>query len=131
MKSSSPRCSAIQSCFFRYRYGRSLKLDSQGDFMTAADIKISSQNFMKAARTRNIDVNHSGVAVDAFIAESMLSKGGDFPEGSWVITTKIEDPQVWEAVQNGTILIAGCKRVGTGPEKTNPAQSSIFHPLDR
>ena len=36
-----------------------------------------------------------------------------------------------EAVQNGTILIAGCERVGTGPEKTNPAQSSIFHPLDR
>lgn len=89
-----------------------LSIDSQGDFMTAPDIKSASQRFMKSGRTRAVDVNHSGHSVDAFIAESMISKGGDFPEGSWVVTAKIEDTAVWEAVRDGKLT--GFSMLGTG-----------------
>lgn len=90
-----------------------LVIDAQGDFMTAAEIQAASQRFMKSGRTRNIDVNHSGVAVDAFVAESMIAKDGDdFPVGSWVTTIKIEDPQIWKAVRDKKLR--GLSLLGNG-----------------
>ena len=88
-----------------------LIVDSQNDFMTAPDIKAASQRFMKSGRTRSVDVNHSGVAIDAFVSESMISRGGDFPDGSWVVTTKIDDDAVWKAVRDGTLT--GFSMMGT------------------
>jgi hypothetical protein len=80
-----------------------MTLDSQGDFMTPEGIKAASEKFMKSGRTTAIDVNHSGVPVNAFITENMISKGGAFPAGSWVVTAKIEDPDIWKSVRDGKL----------------------------
>lgn len=87
-------------------------LDSQGDFMSAEGIQAASEKFMKAGLTRSIDVAHSGVFVDAFISENMISKGGDFPAGSWVVTAKIVDPDIWAQIENGELN--GFSLSGTG-----------------
>lgn len=108
-----------------------LTVDSQNDFMTAPDIKRASQQFMKSARTNAIDVNHDGNFVDAFIAESMISKGGDFPQGSWVVTAKIENPTVWQAVRDGKLT--GFSMMGTGQRKLaklNGKSASQLHDVE-
>lgn len=79
-------------------------LDSQGDFMSAEGIQATSEKFMKAGLTRSIDVAHSGHFIDAFVSENMITAGdGDFPAGSWVVTAKVQDPDVWKQIEDGEL----------------------------
>jgi hypothetical protein len=88
-------------------------LDSQGDFMTPEGIEAASQRFMKSGRTTSVDVNHSGVPVNAFISESLIAEGDDtFPDGSWLASVKIEDPDLWALVEASQLT--GFSMEGTG-----------------
>lgn len=96
------------------------KLDTQGDFMSTQGVEAAAEKFMKSGRTTNIDVNHNGVPVNAFISESFISKGGDFPAGSWVATAKIEDPDTWQRVKSGELTGFSMEGAGSrSPSKLN------------
>lgn len=79
-------------------------IDAHGDWMTAEDIRKSAYNFMKEARTGQVDTKHDCQAVDAYVCESYIAKANDpegYTEGSWVIVVKIDDDDVWQGVLDG------------------------------
>jgi hypothetical protein len=71
------------------------EVDSQGDYATADEIEKAAYGFMKSLNQRNVDVEHSFVSEDAFVAESWILKSNDpifpdEPEGSWAVAIKLE-----------------------------------------
>jgi hypothetical protein len=80
------------------------ELDAHGDWMAPEDIKKSAYKFMKELRLQNIDTKHNLQKIDAYVCESYIAKSNDpdgYPEGSWVVAVKIDDPVVWQGVLNG------------------------------
>lgn len=80
-------------------------LDSHGHFMTTPELKRVAHQFMVDGLQTSIDVQHNNITVPATIVESFIARKNDpdFEEGSWVATTKIDDPVIWNAVKNGDI----------------------------
>ena len=79
-------------------------VDSQGDWMAPEDIKKVAYKFMKELKLQNIDTSHDLNKVDAYVCESYIAKEGDpdgYPEGSWVVAVKIEDPELWNDIMKG------------------------------
>lgn len=101
--------------------------DSQGDFMTAPAIKEAQQRFMKSGRMAAIDIDHDGKFVDAFVCESAISKGEDFPKGSWTVTVKIEDADVWKQVRKGKLT--GFSMMGSGQRTVSKLNGKTAHML--
>tara|TARA_R110000868_G_scaffold113675_1_gene304872 strand:+ start:16060 stop:17307 length:1248 start_codon:yes stop_codon:yes gene_type:complete len=75
-------------------------------------IKVLSQKFMKDKLTDSTNIEHSNQkAKDTYVVESWLvsdenmdkskSFGLDYPVGSWVITMKTEDKDIWEMIKKG------------------------------
>ena len=80
------------------------ELDSDGDWMAPEDIEKAAYQFMKENKLTNIDSEHDCHTVGAYVCESYIAKAQDpdgYPEGSWVVAVKIEDPVVWAAVEAG------------------------------
>lgn len=80
-------------------------LDSHGHFMTAKELRNVAHQFMMDGLYSSIDIQHNNSSVDAAIVETFIARKGDpeFEEGAWVATTKINDPNVWQAVKDGSI----------------------------
>lgn len=64
--------------------------------------------------TRAVDLQHDGQRVEAFIFESWIVRNhedkiyeyyehDEVPLGSWCVSMKIEDPEVWQMVKDGYI----------------------------
>jgi crotonobetainyl-CoA:carnitine CoA-transferase CaiB-like acyl-CoA transferase len=84
------------------------EIDLQGDLASADVIKDMAYNFMKNAKTNNVDQQHNFVSDEGFVAESWLTKKADpvFPfekEGSWAVGIKVEKDDTWQLVKNGEI----------------------------
>ena len=84
------------------------EVDLQGDIASAEVIKDMAYNFMKSAKTNNVDQQHNFISDEGFVAESWLVKQGDpvFPqekEGSWAVGIKIEKDETWRLVKGGEI----------------------------
>lgn len=80
--------------------------DSQGNIMTAEEIKKSCYNFMKNERTHNIDFMHNEEPTGSYLVENFLARRDDpdgFIEGSWVAATKIESDDLWNRILKGEI----------------------------
>jgi hypothetical protein len=80
------------------------ELDAHDDWMTAAEIKKASYNFMKQLRLQNVDTKHTLEKVDAYVCESYIAEVGNpdnYPEGSWIVAMKIDDDTVWADVLSG------------------------------
>lgn len=96
--------------------------DSQGDFMTAAEIEKAAHNFLKDAR--NIDTQHDfqsgvGEVVESYVAPADLEiEGESIAKGSWILVTKASD-EIWEEIKKGDIT--GYSMAGTAEaiEKTD------------
>lgn len=80
-------------------------IDAHGHYMTSAELRRVAHQFMTDGLLTSIDVQHNNITVPATIVESFIARKGDpdFEEGSWVATTKIDDPAVWAAVKDGQI----------------------------
>jgi hypothetical protein len=78
--------------------------DSQGDFMTAEEIRLMAYGFMKKGQMGNVDREHDNQTFGATIVESFIARDGDpdFIPGSWVVGVYIPDPAQWANVKNGT-----------------------------
>lgn len=82
--------------------------DSQGDFATAEEIKKAAYGFMESL-LHTFKQNHIGAPVAATILETYLApiamkvNDQEIPEGAWVLTTRVNDPKIWEDIKKGEI----------------------------
>jgi hypothetical protein len=79
--------------------------DSQGDYMTADEIRKAAYKFMAAGRVNKIDHEHNEVESGAYVVESFIARDDDpvFIPGSWVTGVHIPDPGMWAMVKSGEI----------------------------
>ena len=78
--------------------------DSQGDFMTAAEIEKMAHGFMKNGLLRGVDTQHDLVDNGSVVVESFIARKGDpdFIEGSWVAAVWVPD-DIWPLVKSGEL----------------------------
>ena len=76
-----------------------------------------AHEFSTNGHHRHVSVMHQGNRIDAVIVESWLAKKGDpkFTPGTWLVVIKINDPSVWQAIENG--LLKGVSFEGFGERK--------------
>ena len=83
------KCNEEQRMVFCIVYSPG-ETDTQGDTASADVIKEAAYNFMRCARTNNVDKQHDFIPDEGFVAESWIVKENDSvfpdePEGSWVL----------------------------------------------
>ena len=101
--------------------------DAHGDTADATTIRRAAYEFMREARLKNIDTEHTFTTEMAYVAESWLVRKGDAlfpsePEGSWAVGIQIGDPDLWKQLKSGEltgISLAGIARME--PEPDDPA----------
>lgn len=85
-----------------------LTVDSQNDWLTAADIEKAAHDYMMSSRV--IGSEHGkpigAQVVESFVAPqdlSFVSPAGpvEVPKGTWLIGVKIQDPKEWAKVKSG------------------------------
>lgn len=79
--------------------------DSQGDFMTAAEIQKMAHAFLRAGRVTKVDTQHDNRPNGSAIVESFIARDGDpiFIPGSWVVGVHIPDDRIWSMVKSGEL----------------------------
>ena len=79
--------------------------DSQGDVMSATEVKKMAYNFMQKGLLSNIDTNHSRNPNGPRIVESFIARDNDdtFLPGAWVIGVHVPDQAVWKMVKSGDL----------------------------
>lgn len=82
--------------------------DSQGNYMTEAEITKAAHWFMKNGG--DVDLQHcfkkceGAEVVESYIAKcDMEIKGQEVKKGTWVMTMEITDANVWKSIQKGEI----------------------------
>ncbi len=115
------------------------EIDAQGDFASAEVIKEAAYNFMRCARTNNVDKQHDFIPDEGFVAESWIVKENDpvFPEeptGSWAVGIKVENDETWQLVKNGEITglsLAGLAVTegGENESESRPEKEDMFNHL--
>jgi len=90
--------------------------DSQGDIVSAEEIEQTAHRFLVSYRQQGIQ--HVGEpipsieVVESYIAPVQMEIAGRMvPQGSWVMVSKINDPEIWQMVKDG--LLAGFSIQGT------------------
>lgn len=96
--------------------------DSQGDFMTAEEIRKAAWGFMAQGLTHAIDQMHDGVECGAFVVDSFFNDpdvlgANQFIEKAWVIGVHIPDDAIWKKVKDGTFNGFSMEGVGTRAKK--------------
>ncbi len=80
--------------------------DSQGDFMTPAEVRKMAHRFLLDGRTGKVDLQHDNrVNYGSAVVESFITREDDplFVPDSWVVGVWIPNDQVWEAVKAGEL----------------------------
>lgn len=97
-------------------------------------IKKAAWNFLRAANIGNVDTLHNGQKIpEVWVAESYTIRGKDplfpeFPEGSWIVGIKADNPSVWDQFQNGElggISLKGTVRVKEVEAMTEKAEMDV------
>ena len=84
-----------------------LILDTQGETMTAEDVRELGYEFMRRGMTTALDKEHdlefmSGVVVvESFIARENDPQG--FTPGAWVLTSEIKNDEIWQKIVAGEL----------------------------
>lgn len=78
--------------------------DSQGDFMTAAEITTMAHDFVRKGRLNKVDKNHDNKDGSEQVVETFIARKDDpdFIAGSWVVGVHIPDSAEWALVKDGT-----------------------------
>lgn len=99
--------------------------DTQGNYMTEEEITKAA--YWYAENGNNVDIQHSFEPIEgAKVVESYIAKsdeeinGKPVKKGSWVMTMKIEDPEIFDAIQKGDIT--GFSMGGRGDYSTEDVQ---------
>lgn len=108
-------------CSVVYAPGSVDDTDLQGDFATENEIRLAAYKFMEEVQI--FKMNHNGKPIKAKILESYIAPqdleiaGNLITKGSWIITTRILDKKVWEAIKKKEILGMSMAGFATGKEK--------------
>lgn len=114
-------------------------IDTDGETMTAEEIKKAAYNFMREQRITKIDYLHNTKETGSYVVESFIARPNDpdnFTEGSWVIGAKIESDDLWSKVLKGDIngfsLYGGAKinKVTTSVDKLVAVKGDTESNLD-
>lgn len=87
-------------------YAPNVGLDSQGDYMTAEEIRKMAHSFIANGRQTSVDKEHDrsdnqGVVVESFIARANDPDG--FIDGAWVVGIHVPDYEVWNMIKKGEL----------------------------
>ena len=92
--------------------------DAEGNpyyvYFTSETIKMIAEKYMKNKYTDNNDQMHDGKAIkDIYVVESWIKEDGqdksskygfsDLPIGTWFVSMKVNNPQIWSKVKNGEL----------------------------
>jgi len=84
-----------------------LDVDSQGEAMTAPEIKKMAHLFLEKGIIKNIDENHNQIPSGCVVVESYFVDWEGHPDGfvkgAWVLVTRIEPDELWEKVKSGEL----------------------------
>ena len=83
-------------------------------FFSAETIKMIAEKYMRNKYIDNNDTNHDGKAVsDVYVVESWIKEDeqdksnkygyGDLPVGTWFVSMKVRNDDVWKKVKNGEL----------------------------
>ena len=84
--------------------------DRHGDVIPEDNIQKVAYDFL--ADYQNIDIMHTlknvGVPVESYIAPTVLTfevdgEGKEVPKGSWMLSVKVTNDEVWQAVKRGEL----------------------------
>ena len=94
---------------FRYDYE---KEEEYYVYFTKKTIRMLMEKFMLEANNKNVDLEHNGIKVEAGVVESWIIEGESdkayelgfdretAPVGSWVVSMKILNDELWDIVKN-------------------------------
>jgi hypothetical protein len=91
--------------------------DSDGEYMTAEEIRKAAYRFLATGNLSAVDVEHNNEESGAFVVESFISRADDpdYIEDSWVIGVHVPDPDLWNLIiseeLNGFSMEAAVMRV--------------------
>lgn len=79
--------------------------DSQGDFMTAVEVRKMAHAFLHSGALDNIDTQHNNEKTGAFVVESFIARKGDpdYQSEAWVVGVHIPDAVLWTKIKSGEI----------------------------
>ena len=83
-----------------------LHVDTDGEAMTAEDIRKMAHNFLASGRVTKIDVQHNQKESGCVVVESFIARKNDpdgFIKDSWVLGIHVPSDDVWEAVKKGEL----------------------------
>ena len=81
-------------------------VDLDGDVMTPDDIEVAAHDFMAGGATIGYWHDHPADAhvLESYIAPVDMSLGGQaITKGSWILVTKVNDPDIWAQIESGAI----------------------------
>lgn len=80
-------------------------------FFSMETTKLLAQKFMKDNINNSTNIEHTNKAAKAFVSESWIVEdtyndksnalGLNYPEGTWVITMKVQDAELWKDIKDG------------------------------
>jgi hypothetical protein len=82
------------------------RMDVQGEYMSAEDIKSMAHDFMVRQMNKSVDVQHDNrIVPNVTIVESFIARDGDpdFIPGSWVVCCHVNDDDTWGKVKSGEL----------------------------
>jgi len=89
--------------------------DAHGDIISEADVEEAAHDFMRKSRVIGLQHKELGPVevVESFITKEIMKIGDEqVTKGAWVMTVKVHDEDVWEAVKSGEFT--GFSIGGTG-----------------
>ena len=93
------------------------KVDSQGDFVTKAELKAAQERLATSGRMPFVvDVEHNRKVTQSAVTESYIAKSGDkMGAGNWIVTAKV-DADTWPLVASGKLRAFSMQGTGKRTE---------------
>lgn len=82
-----------------------LQVDTDGESMTASDIRKMAHDFVSSGMISQIDVMHNRTPSGVRVVESYIAKTDDpsYSEGTWVLGCSVPEGPVWEDIKAGKL----------------------------
>lgn len=82
--------------------------DLQGDILDAREIEDAAHNYLRDYRAIGLQharkINDRASVIESWIAPSDVRIGGETVKaGSWILSVKIDDPELWSLVKSGAL----------------------------
>lgn len=83
-----------------------MQVDTDGETMTAADIRKMAHEFIAQGLVDKIDVMHDKRPSGAQVVESYIAVPNDpegFEDGAWIMTVRMPEGPLWDEVKSGEL----------------------------